>query len=168
MLDDIGSLATCIIVNESRIACGPPPTTDTVPVGSSRPQASTSADAPPEAGPCHPEALPLVQTKGLPQVEDEVRASIADRLRHLTDYKSDHEDETPAAGKRKNPGVSGKLRTIDTTMVKSVRWLHEFVYTPTAQPVAYENISSMAFVDSYISVMNREPLQIKKLMLAHL
>ena len=53
-------------------------------------------------------------------------------------------------------------------MVKSVRWPHEFVYTPTAQRVAYENISSMAFVDSYITVMNRESLPLKKLMLAHL
>ena len=68
----------------------------------------------------------------------------------------------------KKTGVSGKLHTIDTSMVKSVRWPHEFMYTPTAQPVAYKNISSMAFVDGYIIVMTREPLLIKKLMLAHL
>ena len=42
------------------------------------------------------------------------------------------------------------------------------MYTPTAQPISYENISSMAFVDGYITVINREPLPIKKLMLAHL
>ena len=42
------------------------------------------------------------------------------------------------------------------------------MYMPTTQPVAYENILSMAFVDGYITVMNRESLPIKKLMLAHL
>ena len=129
VLNAIGSFVTCITANESRIARGPPPTADTAPVGSSRTQASMSADAPPEAGPCHP-ALPPVQMEGLPQVEDQVRACIADRLRgvpttylHLTDNESDPEDATPAAGRRKNPGVSSKLRTIiDTTMVKAVRW----------------------------------------------
>ena len=53
-------------------------------------------------------------------------------------------------------------------MVKLVRWPHEFVYTPMAQAVAYKDISAMAFVDGYITVMNRESLPIKKLMLAHL
>ena len=53
-------------------------------------------------------------------------------------------------------------------MVRLVRLPHEVMYTPTAQPISYENISSMAFVDGYITVINREPLPIKKLMLAHL
>ena len=53
-------------------------------------------------------------------------------------------------------------------MVRSVMWPHEVVYSPTAQPIVYENISSMAFMDGYITVMSGESLLIKNLMLTHL
>ena len=88
-----------------------------------------SADTPQEAGPSTAEAPTPLEKEGLPQVEDEVKARITDRLRgaqttylHITDDESDHEEPSPTAAKCKNPGVSGKLRIIDTTiaMVRSV------------------------------------------------
>ena len=137
VLDAIDSLVTCETANESRIAQGRSPTIDTAPARSTRTQASTSAN-PPEAGPGHPEALPPVETEGLPQVEDQVRSSIVDRLievpttyLHLIEDESDREDTTPADARRKNPEVSNKLRTIDTTVVKLVRWPY---YRRKAQP----------------------------------
>ena len=116
MLNAIGLLAICITANESRFAHGPPPTAKMAPVGRSRTQVSTSADTPPEAGPYLPETLPPVDMEGLPQVKDQVRVRIADRLRGvlttylcLMDDESDHKDTTLAAGRRKNTGVSSKL-----------------------------------------------------------
>ena len=165
MLNAIDSLATCITTNESRIACGPPPTAE---MGRSRIQASTLADTPPEAGPYTTEAPPRPEKEGLPQVENEVRARITNRLRgapttylHLEGDESDHEEPAPAAIKYSNPGVSSKLRMFDTTMIISVMWPHAVVYSPT---IVYENISSMVFIDGYITIMSRESLPIKKLM----
>ena len=129
----------------------------------------------PEAGP-HPVEVPHpLEMEGLHQIEADVRAKIADRLRgaptthlYLTDDESDQGEPAPAATRCKNPGVSGKIRTVDTTVVRSVMWLNEVVYSPIAQPIMYEHISPMAFVDGSITIMGREPLPIKKLMLAHL
>ena len=57
-------------------------------------------------------------------------------------------------------------------MVRSVTWLHEMVYATNSQPIVYENIdidiSTMAFVDGYISVMAKESPCIGVLMLSHL
>ena len=39
---------------------------------------------------------------------------------------------------------------------------------PSAQPVVYEQISSMACVDGYITVMSKELPHMKVLMLSHL
>ena len=95
---------------------------------------SMSADTVQEPGPSNTGAPPPLEKEGLPQVEDKVRDRIADRLRgvptaylHLTDDESDDEEPALAAGKCRNPEVSGKLRTIDTTMVRSVMWPHEVV-----------------------------------------
>ena len=45
---------------------------------------------------------------------------------------------------------------------------HEVIYSPSAQQAIYEQLSSMAFVNSYLTVMFREHPYIKALMLNHL
>ena len=50
-------------------------------------------------------------------------------------------------------------------MVRSVTWPYEFGFAPNAQPIVYEHISIMAFVDRYITVMAKESLHIKTFML---
>ena len=101
----------------------------------------------PEAGLCPVEAPHLLEKEGLCQIEADVRAKITDRLRgaptthlHLTDEVSDQAEPAPATAKCKISGVSGKIRTVDTTMVRSVMWPHEVVYSPTVQRIMYEHI----------------------------
>ena len=42
------------------------------------------------------------------------------------------------------------------------------IYSPSAQLAIYDQLSSMAFVDGYLTVMAREPPHIKYIMLNHL
>ena len=60
------------------------------------------------------------------------------------------------------------MRTADTTIFCQVTYPHEVVYSPSAQPVAYEQISSRAFVNGYITIMSKELPHIKALLLTHL
>ena len=53
----------------------------------------------------------------------------------------------------------------DTVVVKTLTWPHEVLYTPSAQPIVYENISSVAFVDEYITVMGKESSNSRAIML---
>ena len=122
----------------------------------------------------HP-PTPAPDKDGLPEVEEAVQAWITDRLQGatsvflpVTDNNSDQDEPTQAAVRRRTQGVRGKLRTADTIVVRSVTWPHEVVYAPNAQTIVYEHISTMAFVDSYITVMAKESHNIKTLMLCHL
>ena len=53
-------------------------------------------------------------------------------------------------------------------MVKAPTWPHGVLYTPGAPPIVCKNISSMALLDGYITVMGKEPLRIRSIMLTHL
>ena len=64
--------------------------------------------------------------------------------------------------------MSGKLRTADTTVSHRVTWHCKVIYSPSDQPAIYNQLPSMAFVNSYLTVMFREPPHIKALMLNHL
>ena len=64
--------------------------------------------------------------------------------------------------------MSGKLRTADTTVNHRVTWPDEVIYSPSAQPTIYDQLSSIAFVNGYLTVMFREPPYVKALMLDHL
>ena len=71
---------------------------------------------------------------GLPGVEDRVWDRITAWLwgappayLSVTDDESDPDEPTQAAVRCKNTGVSGKLTTDDTTMVRGVTWPHEVV-----------------------------------------
>ena len=65
-------------------------------------------------------------------------------------------------------GNSGNLKTADTTVVHHITWPHEVTYTTSRQPAVYEELSSMAFVNGYLTVMAREPEQVTCKMLLHL
>ena len=104
----------------------------------------------------------------LPDMEDQVRVRITDRLRDApTSYLPTTDDESDAY-EHKNRGVSGKLRTSDTTVVRQVTWHHEVVYYPSAQPVVYEQIFSMAFVNGYIIIISKDLPHTKAFMLTYL
>ena len=64
--------------------------------------------------------------------------------------------------------MSGKHRTADTALVRTVTWPHEVLHTPSAQPIVYEMISSIAFVHGYITVMAKKLSRIRTFMLSHL
>ena len=64
--------------------------------------------------------------------------------------------------------MSGKLSTADTTVMLHVTWPHEVIYTPSGQPAIYDQLNNMAFVNGYLTVMAREPEQMKVRMLTHL
>ena len=111
----------------------------------------------------------------LPGLEDTVRARIVDHqwgapVDYLsgTDEDSDQDDPLQMVARRPKHGVSGKLRTTDNVVVKTLTWPHEVLYMPSAQPIVYESISTMAFVDGYITVMAKELPRISAIMLMHL
>ena len=60
-------------------------------------------------------------------------------------------------GRREKKVVSGKLRMADNTVSHRVTWPHEVIYSTSAQLATYEHLSSIAFVDGYLTVMLREP-----------
>ena len=56
-----------------------------------------------------------------------------------------------------NRGTSGKLRTVDTTVINHILWPHEVVYSSDGQPGMSEHLSCMAFVIGYLSMMALKP-----------
>ena len=69
---------------------------------------------------------------------------------------------------KKPNGVSGKLKTADTTVVHQVTWPHDVIYTPSGQPAMYDQLNSMAFVDGYLTVMAKELEHIRVKIIIHL
>ena len=72
-------------------------------------------------------------------------------------------EDAPIPAKKKSKGTSGKLRTEDTTVVNKITWPHNVLYT-----AVYEEMSSVAFVNSYLAVMAGEMESTKASMLLHL
>ena len=70
-----------------------------------------------------------------------------------TDEDSGQDEPPQIPGGRKSKGVSGKLRTADTTVVPRVTWPHEVIYSPSAQSAIYDQLFSIAFVDGYLTGM---------------
>ena len=105
-------------------------------------------------------------------MEDAVRRQVAERLRGTTacpattDEKSG--DELPPASHSRRKPVSGRLRTVDNTVVSQVTWPHELIYSPSGQPAVYETLSTMSFVNGYIEVLNTVSQDTKVHMLSHL
>ena len=44
----------------------------------------------------------------------------------------------------------------------TVIWPHEYVYTPKGQPSEYESMSSLAFVERYMTIMDMQPDSTRK------
>ena len=49
-----------------------------------------------------------------------------------------------------------------------VTWPHEVIFTYQGKPAVYEELSSMAFVKGYLTVMDTQKQDIKKHMNSHL
>ena len=70
-----------------------------------------------------------------------------------TDEDTEGEQEVHNQLRRKHRSTSGKLRNADTTVINQILWPHELVYTSSGQPAMYEDLSCMAFVNGYLSLM---------------
>ena len=78
-------------------------------------------------------------------------------------------DEEPAPRRKKAQALkSGKVRTVDSTVIKRIMWPHELVYTSRGEPVTYELISLPQFVTGYLSVLDTVKSEERQLMLKHL
>ena len=82
--------------------------------------------------------------------------------------ESDPDDVAQAQVRRKPKGVSGRLSMADTIVMLQVIWPYKVIYTPSGQPTVFNQLDSMAFVNVYLTIMAREPEQIKVRMLTHL
>ena len=58
-----------------------------------------------------------------------------------------------APSRRMNKGTSGKLHTMDNTVINQITWPHEVLYMCVGDPAVYEELTSTAFVNSYLMVM---------------
>ena len=87
------------------------------------------------------------------QVEHHRRASYTPFLAPLADEEETGEEERQPDPRRRPRITFGKLRTADTTAVKQVIWPHELVFTPDGHPATYQNLSFMALVNGYLSIM---------------
>ena len=82
------------------------------------------------------------------------------------DEKAKEEDKQPQPWRR--PKItSGKLRTVGTIAVNHVIWHHELDFTLDGQPAAYQSVSCMAFVNSYLSIMAQQTDIIRNQMATH-
>ena len=108
-------------------------------------------------------------------IEEQVCCRVSEHLRRslptylpTTDDDSGAENEVPTQPRKKDKGTLGKLRTADTTVINQVTWPHKLIYTPSGQPVIYNQLNSVAFLIGYLAVMVLESDQVKEGMLAHL
>ena len=76
---------------------------------------------------------------------------------HIDEEETGEEEKQPPPRRRPRI-ISGKLRTDETTAVNQVIWPHELVFTPDGQPVTYQNMSFMPFVNGYLSIMARQTI----------
>ena len=72
-----------------------------------------------------------------------------------TDEDSRSEEEAAPAPKRRAL-KSGKVQTVDTTILRKITWSHKVVYTCTGQPVVYDQLSITLFVSTFLMVMALE------------
>ena len=100
-------------------------------------------------------------------VEHHRRASYTTFLAPTDDEVTREEERQPQS--RRRPRItSGTLGTADTTTVQQVIWPHELVFTPDGQPATYHNLSFMAVVNGYFSIMAQQMDTIRNQMATHL
>ena len=123
-------------------------------------------------GPTMPAFPPSTMEAG---VADEVRAQVARRLRSapaLCSYaeeETDTEDDDNAARSKPNKGYrSGKVRTTDSYVTKSVVWPHERCTNAQGQPPVYLDMSLALFTNGYLVVAAAESGPTREHMLEHL
>ena len=85
------------------------------------------------------------------QVAQRMRASYASFLGNTFD-ESDGEEEEQLQVTRRSKIPSGTLRSADTTVVKQVLWPHELVFTHQGRPAVYKSMSSIAFINRYLTI----------------
>ena len=101
------------------------------------------------------------------QVAQQIRASYPSFLANTEDDPDGEEEEEQLQVTRRSKITSGKLRS-DTTAVKHVLWPHELVFTPKSQPMVYESMPSMAFVNGYLTIMSLQKDTLREKMAIHL
>ena len=109
------------------------------------------------------------------EVAEEVRARIANCVRraptlylqNTSDDRASYEEQTAPTWTRKGFKYS-RLHTADTMVLKRITLAHEVVYTSPGQPAIYEVMSSVLFINSYLTVIAEEPEEINSYMPWHL
>ena len=78
-------------------------------------------------------------------------------------------EETSAWTRRSSTTpTTGKLHTVESTVVMDVTSSHEVIFTSEGKLAVYGGLSVMAFVQGYLTVMNTQTPDIKKQMNDHL
>ena len=148
VMTPIKTLSTQVAVNEERLVTQTQQGTSSFSVNI--PYTSSDTRVPEN----EPETVPPFppETDALQGLEDTVRARIAERLQGVpagclpgTDEDADHDYPPNVVAGHLKHGSSGKLRTADTVVVKTLTWPHEVLYTPSAHPIVYDNILTMSF-----------------------
>ena len=63
---------------------------------------------------------------------------------------------------------SGKVRTSDSTVVKTITWPDKLMYTFAEVPTVYEHLSMHLFISGYVVVLDTFKSGVKEVMLKHL
>ena len=85
----------------------------------------------------------------------------------ITNNETDGEEEARPQTSKGAAGSSGNLHSANTSAKHTVIWPHEYVYTPEGQLSDYESMSSLAFVEGYIIIMDMQPDSTRKHMWVH-
>ena len=84
------------------------------------------------------------------------------------DADSTSDEEISALLTKNNKGTSDKLHTADNTVINRITWPHKVLYTCTGEPVVYEELTSIDFVNGSLMVVAGKSESTKPSVLLHL
>ena len=172
LMDALATLTTLLFSTEEKLVTASASTPKAPPLADQ----ATRFDLPPQSSDIHArDTQPSPDFGALLDLKEQARARLVARQRGTptgyfptTEEESGQEEPPQVSGRREKKGMSGKLRTADNTVSHRVTWPHKVIYSTSAQPATYEQLSTMALVNGYLTVRLREPPHIQVLMLEHL
>ena len=84
---------------------------------------------------------------------------------YTTESSSDDGADPLLTTHHRKPLKSGRLRTVDTLVVRRMDWSHEFVYSAKGK---YKTLTVPDFVSGYMMIMDKQKSEIKTSMSTHL
>ena len=168
MIQSLGALTTALAAINTKV--------DSLTMNRA-PKAATSPEQPSTSQPCAMENPPTAASSAVPDpsIEEQVRIWVAQQMRESypsflanTNDELDGDEEEQPQVTRRYYITSGKLRTADTTAVKQVLWPNELVFTQEDRPAVYDSLSSMAFINGYLTIMSLSMGTLRDKMASHL